>query len=180
MRYFVTGKQHIGAKRHLFSAPVHDLHRPGPFGEMPLFIEFVVVGKEGLGDQAQQFAPVQHRCRIVQFAPDLSRQSDEDQCLTILGFLTDAPQLFLCLFQQTALQKQIPAGIRCQRQLRKHHDLYMLFFAEPDLFQNLICIKHRIRHPDFRGDRCYFDKSVVHRHSSLAVSVISFCLLHGL
>ena len=85
----------------------------------PLLVELAVVGQVRLGNQGEDL-PLLHRYGAVE---ELARRpeghSEDGQDLQVLGGLQDGPQALHGPLQQGVLEKEVPAGVAGEAQLRQ-------------------------------------------------------------
>ena len=161
-RHRITGKQQMGAHRHLPALPRRLYAGRRTRREMPGLIKLRIIGQKGLGHQPQKPAAADRRRRVVKLSVVFPGQPDKGQQVQFRRVLNQPFQRLLCPVCQQALQKQIAAGIAGQAEFRKHRDL-----GAPSgrLFHQLLHLRgivFRIRHPDLRRSRRRPYKSLIH------------------
>ena len=137
--------------------------------EMSGLIELRIRRNVPLGDKSQHFSILQYCRHIVELMPDLQRQSHEHKRITARRSIRHHLQCVPRLTKKQLLQEQIPTSITSDAKLRKNDDLRSFSIRLLKPFTDLIRIVHRIRHPNLRGHRRHFDKSMFHELYRLSV-----------
>ena len=145
--HLAAAEQQRRAKGHLLPADGHRLHLGAAGGELPLFVEFAVVGQVGLGHNAQQLPPAQHGSAVVQLAVHQQRQAHQHYGVQCAGLRKQPLQCIQCALLQGALQKQVAAGVAGKAKLRENRQLYPPLRGSLQLRQHLLRIIGAVCHP---------------------------------
>ena len=129
---------------------------------MPHLVEFTVVRNILLCDRAECAAFVDNDGTVIQLPADRQRNADNWNDVELRGFFYDSHQLYFRRFQKRFLQKQITAGIACDRKLRKAYDSHTFIRCFPDLFDDSVGIIHAVRDLEIRRCTGDLDESVFH------------------
>ena len=162
-----AGKNPVAAEIDLLAAEghivVHTVEAAGG-RKPPLLVKLPVIGQIGLGHQAQNLSFLYNSGAVIQFVvpfiPD--RQAQSGHHVQILGGLQDGPEALLGAPEQGVLQKQVPAGIPGQAQLRQDQHLDTLLVGLPHKGEDLFGVVAAIGHPDLGGAGGHGDKTVFH------------------
>ena len=164
--HLAAAEQKRGAKGHLLPADGHRLHLGAAGGELPLFVEFAVVGQVGLGHNAQQLPPAQHGSAVVQLAVHQQRQANQHYGVQCAGLRKQPLQRIQCALLQGALQKQIAAGVAGKAKLREYRQLYPPLRGSLQLRQHLLCIIGAVCHPQRGRKGSCLQKTIFHKRIS--------------
>ena len=145
--HLAAAEQQRRTKGHLLPADGHRLYLGAAGGELPLFVEFAVVGQVGLGHNAQQLPAAQHGSAVVQLAVHQQRQANQHYGVQCAGLRKQPLQRIQCALLQGALQKQIAAGVAGKAKLRENRQLYPPLRGSLQLCQHLLCIIGAVCHP---------------------------------
>ena len=140
-------------------------------GKPPLFIEFAIVGNVRLGNHALDLASLNHHGAIVELAVPLVPHGHPQgrQNIQVFGGLQNGAQALLGPVQQGVLQKQVPAGVAGEAQLRQGQDFYPLLVRLPDHGKNLLGVVPAVRNLNLGRPRRHADKTVSHAKTSFPV-----------
>ena len=145
--HLAAAEQQRRAKKHLLPADSHRLHLGAAGGELPFFVELAVVGQVGLGHDAQQLPAAQHGGAVVQLAVYQQRQAHQRHGIQRAGLRKQPFQRIQCALLQSALQKQIAAGVAGKAKLREYCQLYPTLRGSLQLLQNLLRVIGAVCHP---------------------------------
>ena len=145
--HLAAAEQQRRAKGHLLPADSHRLHLGAAGGELPFFVKLAVVGQVGLGHNAQQLPPAQHGGAVIQLSVHQQRQPHQRYGVQRAGLRKQPFQRIQCALLQSALQKQIAAGVAGKAKLREYRQLYPPLRGSLQLRQNLLRVIGAVCHP---------------------------------
>ena len=145
--HLAAAEQQRCAKGHLLPADSHRLHLGAAGGELPFFVKLAVVGQVGLGHDAQQLPPAQHGGAVVQLAVHQKRQAHQRHSIQRAALGQQQLQRIQCALLQSALQKQIAAGVAGKAKFREYRQLYPPLRGSLQLRQNLLRVIGAVCHP---------------------------------
>ena len=145
--HLAAAEQQRRTKGHLLPADSHRLHLGAAGSELPFFVKLAVVGQVGLGHDAQQLPPAQYGGAVVQLAVHQQRQAHQRHGIQRAGLRKQPFQRIQCALLQSALQKQIAAGVAGKAKLREYRQLYPALRGSLQLRQNLLRVIGAVCHP---------------------------------
>ena len=164
--HLTAAEQQRCAKGHLLPADGHRLHLGAAGGELPLFVKLAVVGQVGLGHDAQQLPPAQHGGAVVQLAVHQKRQAHQRHGVQRAGLRKQPFQRIQCALLQSALQKQIAAGVAGKAKFRENRQLYPPLRGSLQLLQHLLCVIGAVCHPQRGRKGSCLQKTIFHKRIS--------------
>ena len=178
--HLAAAEQQGGAKGHLLTAHLRQLHLGAARGELALFVELAVVGQIGLGHKAQDPAMAQHGGAVVQLAVHQQRQADQSHHIQLLRFSQQGAQSVQRTGLQSTLQKQVAAGIAGQAELGEHGQLHAAGCGLTQSLGDLPDVIGAVGHPQCGRKGGCFQKTIFHRRFSHPVflSWLQFPAVH--
>jgi len=164
--HLAAAEQQGGAKGHLLTAHLRQLHIGAARGELPLFVELAIVGQIGLGHKAQDPAMAQHGGAVVQLAVHQQRQADQSHHVQLLRFSQQGAQSVQRAGLQSTLQKQVAAGIAGQAELGEHGQLHAAGCGFAQSLGDLPDVIGAVGHPQCGRKGGCFQKTIFHRRFS--------------
>ena len=115
-----------------------------------------------LRDQAQQCPPAEHRRAVEELLVVPHRHPHHRQQIQVLAALQERAQGVFRALQQRILQKEIPAGIAGQAQLRQTQNLDPFRRRLMQQGKAGLGVVGAVGHPDLRGSGGDFDETILH------------------
>ena len=120
--------------------------------------------------------PIRYRNKLyIQFVSVSDGQAHSGKQVQLLRLLQNPPQGPLGPVQQGILQKQVPAGIPGDAQLRQGQNLHTLCRRVLHQRDDLPRVVIAVHHPDFRRSRRNFYKAVPHEFGLLSQKYFQHC-----
>ena len=172
-RKFLTLKDQVCSKRNLIPEfiflifhALQEVHKFHIFflctGKLPLFIKLVIIRNMSLRHKSHDAAMIQGSCHIIELASVAQRKSHKDQSIRLFCLVCNMQKFIPRTVQKTSLEKKIVAGISCDTEFRKYHQLDMLFFHFANGFQDLLPVRLAVCNGNSRRCCCHLDKTMLH------------------
>ena len=130
-------------------------------GELPLFVEFPVVGEHRFGNQRQDAAGLDHRRRVVQGVFMQEGQAHYGNCAGTFRGFRKAAQAVQGRLSQARLEEEVSAGVARNAQLRKDDGRRLLLRSFPESGHELVDVVVHISHAELGNGG---GKSVISEH----------------
>ncbi len=164
LRYFPAPEELPRAEEHRL--PAHAVHKEGlaprSGGKPALLIKLAVIGQMGLGDGPQNYSFLYHDRAVIQFVMNPQRNSQGGDHLQVPGGLQNRFQGLLRVPKQRLLEKEVPAGVARQAQLRQDQDLHPRLLGGAHHLKGLFGVVGAVRQPQLRRAAGHGDKSILH------------------
>ena len=172
-REFLTLKDQVCSKRNLITELIflifHALQEVHKFhifflctGKLSLFIKLIIIRNMGLRHKSHDTAMIQGSCHIIELASVTQRKSHKDQGIRLFCLVCNMQKFIPRTVQKTSLEKKIVAGIACDTEFRKYHQLDMLFFHFMNGLQDFLPVCLAVCNGNSRRCCCHLDKTMLH------------------